>query len=167
MPSEEVEVQLPEGVVLSESDKNSLRELLAEGLADVTKLQVVGTQAAINAALDLGIVPTTSLKDGILTAHFVLPTLTITAFDPKAGRVMCKVTPAEGAVIKRSVVTGVLHVYGAESLGASMTEVEALDIDLTHYLQDTTKGEVSVKISLGSKTFVKVVAGRTTSEEMN
>ena len=41
------------------------------------------------------------------------------------------------------------------------TEIENPEIDLTAYLGSETRGEVSVVVELGQKTFIKVVVGRT------
>lgn len=159
---DEVAILPPNGIILSPASQNALRELLSAHLENITQVKVEGTQAAIEAGIDLGIVPETSAVDGILTASFALPTLAIQSFDPKNGIVKVKVVPAGNATVAKSVVTGVIHVYGSAKLGEAMTEIASTTLDLSKYLGESTRGEITVTVTLGEKTFVKVVAGKTT-----
>ena len=158
---DEVPITLPSDVDLDASALNALRDLLADRMEGATTITVIGSTAAIEAGLDLGIVPETTLNDGMLTAMFAMPQLVIKSFEPKFGRVNVQVIPAGNASVGKAMATGVLHVFGTESLLVPMTEIENPEIDLTAYLGSERRGEVSVVVELGQKTFIKVVAGRT------
>ena len=144
---------------LSSADKNLLRDLLAAHLDGVDEIRAEGTNAAILAGLDLGIVPATTSEDGILTARFEMPTLRIVAFDPQTGTARVRVIPAVGATIARTLATGVLQVRAAERLGEAMAPLEA-GVDATGYLDAATLGEAGLTFRLGRNLFIKVVAER-------
>ena len=144
---------------LSSEDADLLRDLLADRLGGVRAIRAEGTDAAILAGLDLGIVPATTSEDGTLTARFETPTLRIVAFDPQAGTVRVRVIPADGATLARPLATGVLQVRAAERLGAAMAPLEA-EVDDIGYLEAATLGEAELTFSLGRNRFIKVVAER-------
>lgn len=144
---------------LSSADENLLRDLLADRLDGVREIRAEGTNEAILAGLDLGIVPATTSEDGILTARFEMPTLRIVAFDPQTGTARVRVIPAAGATIARPLDTGVLQVRAAERLGEAMAPLEA-GVDATGYLDAATLGEAGLTFRLGRNLFIKVVAER-------
>ena len=144
---------------LSSADENLLRDLLADRLDGVREIRAEGTNEAILAGLDLGIVPATTSEDGILTACFEMPTLRIVAFDPQTGTARVRVIPAAGATIARPLDTGVLQVRAAERLGEAMAPLEA-GVDATGYLDTATLGEAGLTFRLGRNLFIKVVAER-------
>lgn len=164
---DEAAVELPDGVTLAVDDIAAVRERLASARQSASVINVVGSQEAITLGLDLGLQPETSLsEDGdTLTARFALPTLSVASFDPQSGIVKVKVVPPQGASIAKDLVTGILHVYGTERLSEAMTEIESPQIDLTAYRGADTSGEVSLTVSLGRKTFIRVIAGRVTTTE--
>lgn len=144
---------------LSPADENLLRDLLADRLDGVREIRAEGTNEAILAGLDLGIVPATTSEDGMLTARFETPTLRIVAFDPQAGTARVRVIPAVGATLARPLATGVLQVRAAERLGAAMAPLEA-GVDAAGYLDAATLGEAGLTFRLGRNLFIKVVAER-------
>ncbi len=148
---------------LSDADRVGIRNLLALG-GDVGKLVVHGEHSAIELGLDLGIRPPVAVADGVATATFGLPKLEIVGFDVDTGQIRAKVTPPEGAEIAQRIVTGVIHVYGTDNLAKSMDRIKDPKVDLTDYLRSETKGELAVTFQFGTKTFFKVVAGRTAAE---
>lgn len=144
---------------LSSADENLLRNLLANRLDSVHEIRAEGTNEAILAGLDLGIVPATTSKDGTLTARFEMPTLRIVAFDPQTETARVRVIPAAGATIARPLATGVLQVRAAERLGEAMVPLEA-GVDAAGYLNAATLGEAGLTFSLGRNLFIKVIAER-------
>lgn len=144
---------------LSSADENLLRNLLANRLDSVHEIRAEGTNEAILAGLDLGIVPATTSKDGTLTARFEMPTLRIVAFDPQTGTARVRVIPAAGATIARPLATGVLQVRAAERLGEAMAPLEA-GVDAAGYLNAATLGEAGLTFRLGRNLFIKVIAER-------
>ena len=143
----------------SPADENLLRDLLADRLDGVREIRAEGTNEAILAGLDLGIVPATTSEDGTLTARFEMPTLRIVAFDPQTGTARVRVIPAAGATLARPLDTGVLQVRAAERLGEAMAPLEA-GVDATGYLDAATLGEAGLTFRLGRNLFIKVVAER-------
>lgn len=144
---------------LSPADENLLRDLLADRLDGVREIRAEGTNEAILAGLDLGIVPATTSAGGTLTARFETPTLRVVAFDPQAGTARVRVIPAVGATIARPLATGVLQVRAVERLGAAMAPLEA-GVDAAGYLDAATLGEAGLTFRLGRNLFIKVVAER-------
>lgn len=159
------EIPISAEMNLLPADQNAIRALLEDELENVSTIEVKGSEEAVLAGIDLGIRPLTRLEDGVLTATFALPKLTVVAFDPQTGLVKMRVEPSDGGTIKGTIATGVLHLYGTETLSMPMTEVasENVEIDLTAYQNESTRGEVSFVVQLGRYTFVKVVVGRTTT----
>lgn len=165
--SEEVEVEEGEG--LNDYDKVILRSHIQKKYGNTySSLKVKGKLEDIQLGIDLGISPKITLPVvmrsienlSTATATYETPKLTVIGFNPKDGSVKIKVVPPEGASIVDTVVTGVLHVYGTDSLDKPMTEIENISINLEGYLNAETLGEVEFAITLGTKTFIKVTAGR-------
>ncbi len=148
---------------LSSEDADLLRDLLADRLGGVRAIRAEGTEAAILAGLDLGIVPATTAEDGTLTARFETPTLRIVAFDPQTGTARVRVIPAAGATLARPLATGVLQVCAAERLGEAMAPLEA-EVDAADYLGAATLGEAGLTFSLGRNRFIKVVVERSAAQ---
>ena len=67
-----------------------------------------------------------------------------------------KVTPGVGNTIVSEIETGYIHVYGTDDLSTQMSLIERVGYDLTPYLEETTKGEVVLNVTLGTHSFVKV-----------
>jgi hypothetical protein len=157
-------------VPLSNADQDGIRRLLATQLEGVTAITVNGTLEAIQVGLDLGIRPSirpksrtaTEAEGQTLVVDFVLPTLKIIDFDLKAGRVVVQILPAEGAVIAKTAMTGVLHLHGSQTLSESMAEISLASdaIDLSGYLDENQKGIVRFTVQLGDYSFFKVVVQR-------
>lgn len=151
---------------LTEYDKVMLRSHLKGQLdASYTAVKVSGDLKTIQLGIDLGICPrieTSALlsDEKVATVVYEEPKLSVIGFDPAGGVVKIRVVPPSGATIVNPVVTGILHVYGSESLAESMTEFDNVQIELGDYLKTDTIGEITFGISLGSKSFVKVKAGR-------
>ena len=153
---------------LSSADENLLRELLADRLDGVHEIRAEGTNEAILAGLDLGIVPATTSKDGTLTATFELPELRITAFDPATRTAQVRVIPAEGATITQEVRTGVLQVWATEDLGVEMKAVPDAAFNLQNYVGQGLAGVTlpeAFRLSLGRNLFIKVVADHPAATE--
>ncbi len=135
---------------------------LGESFATVL---VEGTAEDVALGLDLGIVPETEVKDGILRATFKPPKLEIVGFDVERGVVRAKVIPPENAELRTSNnVSGIIHIYGTSSLSnasslSKMTEITAKEIDLSPYLERETKGELEIIVQFGTNTFFRVTAG--------
>jgi hypothetical protein len=157
-------------VPLSNADQDGIRQLLATQLEGVTAITVNGTLEAIQVGLDLGIRPSirpksrtaTEAEGQTLVVDFALPTLKIIDFDLKAGRVVVQILPAEGAVIAKTAMTGVLHLHGSQTLSESMAEISLASdaIDLSGYLDENQKGIVRFTVQLGDYSFFKVVVQR-------
>ena len=160
----EVPISVGEGLAaLSAEDAQGVRALLAEKLADsgASAVLIQGTQEAVELGIDLGLEPESEVVDGVLKAVFRLPTLSVVGFDPQNGTIKVRVEPGEGSLIKGTIVTGVLHVRGAETLGGTWRELPDITVDLSAYQSAETRGEFQVTAQFGSHTFIKVVAGRT------
>ena len=84
-------------------------------------------------------------------------------FDPQSGIIRVRVEPGEGSLIKGTIVTGVLHVHGAETLGGTWSELPEITVDLSAYQSAETLGEFQVTAQLGRHTFIKVIAGRSSA----
>ncbi len=148
---------------LSADDKNALVQLLnpEEG---VKTIRVAGTQEAVEMGLDLGILPQTVVADGVMTANFAVPTLEIVGFDVAAGKVTAKVVPPEGATLGTlKPVTGVIHLYGTDDLSVAMEEMNDLTVSVEDYTKVDTRGHLVLTVQFGTKTFFRVVAGRTSA----
>ncbi len=162
---------LKEGALTLNADQeNRLIGLLKlnEGIAG--RLRVKGTQDAVDLGLDLGIEPTTTEDaDGVPVANFELPTIQIVGFDPSAGTVRAKIIPPKGARIanKDMITTGVIHVYGTNSLTEKMRKIGDITLNLDDYMKSGAEGEVTLGVQFGEHTFFKVVAGRATTETID
>lgn len=144
-----------------------IRTLLEETLAEnptVTHLAVKGDKDVVSVSADLGIAPHVDITGTEMTATYAPPKLSIVAFDPDTGVVRIKVIPGEGNSIRTVLATGCIHVYGTSNLGEKMRHVSGIQFDLAPYLQEGTKGEADLTVSLGSHTFLKVKASTTYTE---
>ena len=124
----------------------------------VTRVVVKGDLEVVPVAVDLGIAPNLAVAGAEISATYATPTLRITEFDPKTGRVRIKVTPGEGNAIRSALATGCIHVYGTSNLAEKMRYISGTAFDLTPYLKDATKGEADLTVSMGAHTFIKVKA---------
>ena len=124
----------------------------------VTRVVVRGDSEVVPVAVDLGIAPNIAVTGAEISATYATPTLRITEFDPKTGRVRIKVTPGEGNAIRSALATGCIHVYGTSNLAEKMRYISGTAFDLTPYLGDATKGEADITVSMGTHTFIKVKA---------
>ena len=124
----------------------------------VTRVVVRGDSEVVPVAVDLGIAPNIAVAGAEISATYATPTLRITEFDPKTGRVRIKVTPGEGNAIRTALATGCIHVYGTADLAEKMRYISGTSFDLTPYLGDATKGEADLTVSMGTHTFIKVKA---------
>ena len=124
----------------------------------VTRVVVRGDSGVVPVAVDLGIAPNIAVAGAEISATYATPTLRITEFDPKTGRVRIKVTLGEGNAIRSALATGCIHVYGTANLAEKMRYISGTAFDLTPYLGDATKGEADLTVSMGSHTFIKVKA---------
>lgn len=157
-------------VELLAADQDAIRNLLANHLTDVTEIRVKGSLEAVQVGVDLGILPKIkrlNLSKGvgntnIIEATFELPSLKITAFDVKAGRVAVQVLPANGAMLTHPLRTGVLHLNGSPTLSEQMSEIEIPEtaIDCSDYLSENNTGTVRFTLQLGDYTFFKVIVKR-------
>ena len=157
-----------EGGEIAAETMGQIRKALAEDLAphpEVTEVVVKGDVAQIPVTVDLGISPHVDILGTTATAMYAQPTLSITEFDPKTGRVRIKVSPGEGNDIRSALVTGCIHVYGTSDLSEKMRYISGTAFDLTPYLRSDTKGEADLTVSLGSYTFIKVKAESITKQE--
>ena len=162
-----VEIVAEAGTLPPET-RAQVKALLADALAahpDVMTVKVKGDAALIPVAADLGIAPQLDVLGTTATATYATPTLVITAFDPKTGLVRIRVTPGAGNSIRAPLATGCIHVYGTDSLQGKMRYIGHTSIDFTPYLKDATKGEADLTVALGSHTFIKVKAEKTTKQE--
>ncbi len=158
-------VETESGTTLTADDQNVLAGLLGTAATEANKIVVKGSQSAVELGLDLGIQPSTTLTDGVLTAEFALPELQITSFDPLNGTVQAKIIPPTGAtILSKQYVTGVIHVYGSDSLSVPMRKIAEPSISLDNYLKPESTGEVTIRLQFGTKSFFRVVAGRVTAE---
>lgn len=135
--------------------------LLKDEIADnpgVTKIVVNGDAELIPIAADLGIAPTWSVLGSEAVASYSKPSIRIIAFNPETGAVRMKVIPGEGNEIRAQLVTGCVHVYGADDLRQRMRYMIGTGFDLTPYLKPETKGEADLTVALGDYTFVKIKA---------
>ncbi|MGN0890417.1 MAG: cohesin domain-containing protein [Candidatus Spyradenecus sp.] len=148
---------------LSAEDAQGIRALLGDQLSGVTEIIAQGSQEAIELGVDLGIAPETTRSGSTLTATFTLPQLAVVGFDPQSGIIRVRVEPGEGSLIKGTIVTGVLHVHGAETLGGTWSELPEITVDLSAYQSAETLGEFQVTAQLGRHTFIKVIAGRSSA----
>ena len=124
----------------------------------VTRVVARGDSEVVPVAVDLGIAPNIAVAGAEISATYATPTLRITEFDPKTGRVRIKVTPGEGNAIRSALATGCIHVYGTADLAEKMRYISGTAFDLTPYLGDATKGEADLTVSMGTHTFIKVKA---------
>lgn len=157
-----------EGGEIAAETMGQIRKALAKDLAphpEVTEVVVKGDVAQIPVTVDLGISPHVDILGTTATAMYAQPTLSITEFDPKTGRVRIKVSPGEGNDIRSALVTGCIHVYGTSDLSEKMRYISGTAFDLTPYLRSDTKGEADLTVSLGSYTFIKVKAESITKQE--
>ena len=69
----------------------------------VTRVVVRGDSGVVPVAVDLGIAPNIAVAVAEISATYATPTLRITEFDPKTGRVRIKVTPGEGNAIRSAL----------------------------------------------------------------
>lgn len=124
----------------------------------VTRVVVKGDLEVVPVVVDLGIAPNLAVAGAEISATYATPTLRITEFDPKTGRVRIKVTPGEGNAIRSVLATGCIHVYGTSNLAEKMRYISGTAFDLTPYLKDATKGEADLTVCMGAHTFIKVKA---------
>ena len=152
---------------ISSEVAGQIRTLLEETLAEnpaVTHLAVRGDKEVVSVSADLGIAPQVDITGTEMTATYKPPKLSIVAFDPDTGVVRIKVIPGEGNSIRTVLATGCIHVYGTSNLGEKMRHISGVQFDLAPYLQEGTKGEADLTVSLGSHTFLKVKASATYTE---
>lgn len=157
-----------EGGEIAAETMGQIRKALAEDLTthpEVTEVVVKGDVAQIPVIVDLGISPDVDILGTTATATYAQPTLSITEFDPKTGRVRIKVSPGEGNAIRSALVTGCIHVYGTRDLSEKMRYISGTAFDLTPYLRADTKGEADLTVSLGTYTFIKVKAETAIKQE--
>lgn len=157
-----------EGGEVAAETMGQIRTALTEELAthpDVAEVVVKGDVAQIPVTVDLGISPHVDILGTMATATYAQPTLRITEFDPKTGRVRIKVSLGEGNDIRSALVTGCIHVYGTSDLSEKMRYISGTAFDLTPYLNADTKGEADLTVSLGLYTFIKVKAESITKQE--
>ena len=157
-------------VEIPAADQDAIRNLLTNHLTDVTEIRVKGSLEAVQVGVDLGVLPKIKRLDlskgventNIIEAIFELPSLKITAFDVKAGRVAVQVLPANGATLTHPLRTGVLHLNGSLTLSEQMSEIEIPEtaIDCSDYLSENNTGTVRFTLQLGDYTFFKVVVKR-------
>ncbi len=153
-------------MALTANEQTALRQLVS-ATSGATEIKAVGSQEAIEMSLDLGIEPEVVTEDGVATATFGLPTIEIISFDVAMGKVTAKIVPPEGASLGRvKPATGIIHLYGTDSLSTAMQEIETAEVDLEPYLKDGTKGEFAITVQFGTKTFFRVTAGRTAEKTM-
>ena len=124
----------------------------------VTRVVVKGDLEVVPVVVDLGIAPNLAVAGAEISATYATPTLRMTEFDPKTGRVRIKVTPGEGNAIRSALATGCIHVYGTSNLAEKMRYISGTAFDLTPYLKNATKGEADLTVSMGTHTFIKVKA---------
>lgn len=161
----EVEI-VAEGGALSKATAARIREALADDLAahpGVTRVRVKGTEVPL--VVDLGIAPAVTVSGTEATAVYAVPTLRITEFDPRTGRVRIRVEPGAGNRIRSTLVTGCVHVYGTDDLARAMRFLGGTAFDLTPYLAEETKGEAVLTVALGANTFIKVKLETETKQE--
>ena len=150
-----------EGWTLDFDTAAQVREACAAAIKanpSVTRVVVRGDSEVVPVAVDLGIAPNIAVAGAEISATYATPTLRITEFDPKTGRVRIKVTPGEGNAIRSALATGCIHVYGTADLAEKMRYISGTAFDLTPYLGDATKGEADLTVSMGTHTFIKVKA---------
>jgi hypothetical protein len=141
---------------LSAGAKNQIRKLLGDSLVGIREVKVRGPKNLVGLIADMGIAPSFAVNNGILNATYTLPEIRIVSFDPQTGVVRIRVIPGEGNTIVSEIATGYLHVYGTDNLAKEMSRIEKVGYDLTPYLKDSTKGEASLTVTLGTHTFLKV-----------
>lgn len=144
--------------------RSSLADLLTAH-PEVTSVVVKGDPTLIPVVVDLGIVPNIGISGETATATYAKPTLAITEFNPKSGRVRIKVMPGEGNSIRSALATGCIHVYGTQDLSEKMKYISGASFDLTSYLRNETRGEADIVVSLGAYTFIKVKAETSVKKE--
>lgn len=152
---------VPETGSLEAGTIAAIRASLSSGLAaypTVKRVVVKGEGAKIPVIVDLGIVPDIAVAGDTATVEYKSPSLTIVAFNPKTGIVRIKVTPAAGNSIRSQLVTGCIHVYGTDDLFKKMRYISQVSIDVADYLQEGTKGEADLTVTMGTHTFLKVKA---------
>lgn len=131
----------------------------------VSRIVVKGDVSVIPVAVDLGIKPGITVSGVEAHATYEAPTLKIIAFNPETGLVRIKVTPGTGNIIKSQLVTGCIHVYGTSNLSEKMRYISGTKIDVTEYLDESTKGEADLTVTMGANTFLKVKAETETKKE--
>ena len=146
---------------LSVGAKIQIRNALSEAgisLDEVKRIVVSGPAGNVALIADLGIAPAVSAIDamGVLNVSYAMPTIKIVSFNPETGSVRFKVVPGDGNRIVTALATGCVHVYGTSNLTEKMQYVSKVGFDLTPYLGEDTKGEVSLVIDLGAHSFLKV-----------
>ena len=157
-----------ESGTLSAATRAQMKALFANELAanpGVTSVTVKGDVTLATIAADLGISPRFEALGTTATATYATPTLKIIAFEPQTGRVRIKVTSGEGNVIRASLATGCVHVYGTKDLSQKMRYISGAAFGLTPYLKDATRGEADLTVALGSHTFIKVKVETTIKQE--
>lgn len=167
---------------LSSGSQNQIRanaRLVFEGKTDeaplalkakfdaATKFEVVGPAGFVATIADMGISPAFGELNasGTLRLTYAMPTLVISAFDPKTGAVRFKVTPGAGNLIVSEIATGYIHVYGTDNLAERMKYISQVGFDLTPYLKPATKGEGVVNVTLGTHAFLKIKIESTPKSE--
>jgi hypothetical protein len=145
-----------EGETLSAGAQNQIRELLGDTLKGASEVRITGPKGLVALIADMGIAPSYAKNGTVVDAVYAMPEIKITSFDPSTGAVRIKVTPGEGNTIVSEIATGYLHVYGTDDLSKAMTRIEKVGYDLTPYLKDSTKGEATLTVTLGTHTFLKV-----------
>ena len=156
----EVEVVAESGEMPVETAAQ-IRTQLSDDLAahpEVSKVVVKGDVSLVSVVVDLGIAPRLDVLGTLMEATYGLPSIAITAFDPKTGDVRIKVTPGEGNTIRSALIAGCIHAYGTSDLSSKMRYISGTSIDLTPYLKEETKGEANLTVTLGTHTFIKIKA---------
>lgn len=157
----EVAVEASAGLDLGADTLVQVRTLIADDLAahpEVTRVIITGDAATVPVAADLGIAPKLTVDGTTATATYAQPKMRITAFNPETGLVKIKVEPGEGNVIRTTLATGYVHVYGTGDLAQKMRRIAEVSFDLTPYLNPQTVGEADLTVTMGTHTFIRVKA---------
>lgn len=120
-------------------------------------IRAVGVDGASVALVsDMGIAPAISIVGDYLKLTYAMPALKITSFEPATGSMGILVTPGAGNTIVADINTAYVHVYGAERLGGDFQLISQVGFDFSKYLNEETKGEGTLYVTLGSHSFLKV-----------
>lgn len=125
--------------------------------AGVDTVWVEGGSNAVSMARSFGIRPAISLLGDYAEATFAMPTLRVTGFDAEAGTIDAVVEPATGNTIAGSgKVTGIVEVLGGAELGRPLLPVDRVEIDLSHYFDAASAGEIRCRATFGDNRFFQV-----------